>query len=133
MRAVLASSGFLFAHRVLRSFVEAELVVAERLMAQPVDRPVDEKAFLAGCAGVGQQMLLQGRVHSAEALSGELFAAALRLAAGRHLLAPGPVDSGAPVDPDPSKALAARRLAFATQVREVADRIRLAADIDART
>ena len=31
--------------------------------------------------GVGQQMLLQGRLHGPESLSRELFAAALRLAA----------------------------------------------------
>jgi glycerol-3-phosphate O-acyltransferase len=120
VRAVLATSRFLFAHRVLRSFVEAELVVAERLLVQSVERPIDEKAFLAGCAGTGQQMLLQGRVRSAEALSGELFTSALRLAEGRHLLAPGPD-------------LHKRRQAFADQVRHVVARIRLAAEIDADT
>ena len=126
VRAMLAASGFLLAHRVLRSFVEAELVVAERLVVHPVDRPIDEKAFLADCAGSGQQMLLQGRVHSAEALSGELFASALRLADGRQLLAAAE-GSAAEVD------LAERREAFAAQLRHVADRIRLAAEIDAES
>jgi glycerol-3-phosphate O-acyltransferase len=126
VRALLARSEFLFAHRVLRSFVEAELVVAERLVAHPVDTPVDEKAFLADCAGVGQQMLLQGRVHSAEALSGELFGSALRLADGRRLLTPAS-------DPEAGVDLAARRGEFADQLRHVSARIRLAAEIDAET
>jgi glycerol-3-phosphate O-acyltransferase len=126
VRALLAASGFLFAHRVLRSFVEAELVVAERLVVHPVNVPVDEKAFLADCAGSGQQMLLQGRVHSAEALSGELFGAALRLAEGRQLLAAGE-------GPEAGSDLAARRAEFAAQLRHVAERIRLAAEIDAQS
>lgn len=126
VRALLASSGFLLAHRVLRSFVEAELVVAERLVVHPVDRPIDEKAFLADCAGSGQQMLLQGRVHSAEALSGELFGSALRLAEGRQLLAAAEGSQAA-------QDLAARREEFAGQLRHVADRIRLAAEIDAES
>jgi glycerol-3-phosphate O-acyltransferase len=126
VRALLASSGFLFAHRVLRSFLEAELVVAERLVVQPVHRPIDEKAFLADCAGYGQQMLLQGRVHSAEALSGELFVSALRLAEGRQLLA-------AADGPDAEQDLTARREEFAVQLRHVTERIQLAAEIDAES
>lgn len=122
VRGVLAASRLLFAHRVLRSFVEAELVVAERLAAQPPGRPVEEKAFLASCAGVGHQMLLQGRVHSAEALSVELFRSALRLASGRRLLGPDEV---------PADDLQARRDAFAAEVRHVAERIGEAARIDA--
>jgi glycerol-3-phosphate O-acyltransferase len=126
VRALLAGSRFLFAHRVLRSFAEAELVVAERLLVHPVDRPVEEKSFLAACAGTGQQMLLQGRVRSAEALSGELFASALRLADGRKLLA-------AVESPDSGHDLAQRRQAFAAQIRHVVNRIRLAAEIDAES
>jgi glycerol-3-phosphate O-acyltransferase len=126
VRDLLAGSRFLFAHRVLRSFAEAELVVAERLTVHPVDRPVDEKLFLVGCAGTGQQMLLQGRVRSAEALSGELFASALRLADGRKLLA-------AAQTREAQHDLAQRRQAFAAQVRHVVDRIRLAAEIDAES
>jgi glycerol-3-phosphate O-acyltransferase len=93
-------------------------------VVQPVDRPIDEKAFLAECAGSGQQMLLQGRVHSAEALSGELFGSALRLAEGRQLLVAA---EGPPAEQD----LAARREEFAVQLRHVTERIRLSAEIDA--
>src|SRR3712207_9179879 len=63
---VLCRAGFLIAHRVLRSFVDAQLVVAERLAARDPREPVEEKAFLAECGGVGQQMLLQGRLHGPE-------------------------------------------------------------------
>lgn len=118
-RELLASSGFLMAHRVLRSFLEAELVVARRLVAHPAGAEVDRKAFLAECAGVGQQYLLQGRVHSAEALSGELFSSALKLAGGRGLLDPA------------TPGLAARREALACELETVLRRVQVAADIDA--
>ena len=123
VRALLSTSRFLFAHRVLRSFVEADLVVAERLLLAGVDRPIEPKAFLAACTGAGQQMLLQGRVRSPEALSGELFGSALKLAAGRQLLAP---------DGDPDD-LRGRRQGFKAEIQRVVDRIRLAADVDADT
>jgi glycerol-3-phosphate O-acyltransferase len=123
VRAVLSTSRFLFAHRVLRSFVEAELVVAERLAGHDGHPLTDQKAFLVECAGSGQQMLLQGRVHSAEALSGELFTSALKLAAGRDLLEPART-----AVPNPELALA--RTVFADELRDVAARVQLAADID---
>jgi glycerol-3-phosphate O-acyltransferase len=64
-------------------------VVAERLAARNPRTPVVEKEFLDECAGVGQQMLLQGRLHGPESLSRELFAGALRLAANLDLVDPG--------------------------------------------
>jgi glycerol-3-phosphate O-acyltransferase len=87
--AVLARAEFLIAHRVLRSFLDAQLVVAERLAARNPRSPVVEKDFLDECAGVGQQMLLQGRLHGPESLSRELFTGALRLAANLDLVDPG--------------------------------------------
>ena len=48
--AVLAGAAFLIAHRVLRSFVDAQLVVAERLAARDPRTPVVEKEFLDECA-----------------------------------------------------------------------------------
>jgi glycerol-3-phosphate O-acyltransferase len=87
--AALAGAGFLIAHRVLRSFLDTQLVVAERLAARNPRTPVVEKDFLDECAGVGQQMLLQGRLHGPESLSRELFAGALRLAANLDLVDPG--------------------------------------------
>jgi glycerol-3-phosphate O-acyltransferase len=70
-RAVLGRSRLLMAHRVLRSFLDAQLVVAERLGAHDPARPVEETEFLAECGGVGRQMLLQGRLHGPESLSRE--------------------------------------------------------------
>jgi glycerol-3-phosphate O-acyltransferase len=105
--AVLAGAEFLIAHRVLRSFLDAQLVVAERLAARNPRTPVVEKEFLDECAGVGQQMLLQGRLHGPESLSRELFAAALRLAGNLDLVDPGRAE------------LARGRQAFAERVAAV--------------
>ncbi|MGH3588346.1 MAG: 1-acyl-sn-glycerol-3-phosphate acyltransferase, partial [Pseudonocardia sp.] len=117
---VLARADFLIAHRVLRSFVDAQLVVAERLEARNPREPVVEKAFLAECGGVGQQMLLQGRLHGPESLSRELFGSALALAANHDL-----VDAG-------RDELAARRREFAAQVRAVVARVARIEEIDAQ-
>ncbi len=121
---VLAGADFLIAHRVLRSFLDAQLVVAERLAARDPRRPVVEKEFLAECAGVGQQMLLQGRLHGPESLSRELFASALKLAANRDLVAVPPGDGG-------REELAERRGAFAAQLRDAVARVIRIDEIDA--
>ncbi len=92
--AVLLRADFLIAHRVLRSFVDAQLVVALRLAARNPRTPVVEKEFLDECAAVGQQMLLQGRLHGPESLSRELFASALKLAANRDLVDAGREELG---------------------------------------
>jgi glycerol-3-phosphate O-acyltransferase len=116
---VLARADFLIAHRVLRSFVDAQLVVAERLEARDPREPVVEKAFLDECSGVGQQMLLQGRLHGPESLSRELFAGALKLAANHDLVDPG------------REELAVRRGAFAEQLRGVLARVIRIDELDA--
>jgi glycerol-3-phosphate O-acyltransferase len=116
---VLARADFLIAHRVLRSFLDAQLVVAERLEARNPRDPVLEKAFLDECSGVGQQMLLQGRLHGPESLSRELFASALKLAANRDLVDPG------------REELVERRRAFAEQLRDVVARVIRIDEIDA--
>jgi glycerol-3-phosphate O-acyltransferase len=109
---VLAAAPFLIAHRVLRSFVDAQLVVALRLAARNPRTPVVEKEFLDECAAVGQQMLLQGRLHGPESLSRELFGSALKLAANRDL-----VDAG-------RDELGKRREEFAAQLEQVAADVR---------
>jgi glycerol-3-phosphate O-acyltransferase len=118
-RDVLCRAPLLLAHRVLRSFVDAQLVVAERLAARSTLTPVEESAFLAECSGVGQQMLLQGRLHGPESLSRELFAGALRLAANLDLVDPAAED------------LARRRQEWAAQVRDVVDRVVQIDELDA--
>ncbi len=83
----LQGSGVLMAHRVLRSFLDAQLVVADRLAHADPTQPVDKTALLDDCDRVGQQMLLQRRLHSPESVSRELFASALDLKDNFGLLA----------------------------------------------
>src|SRR6516165_7302071 len=118
-RAVLERLDLLVATRVLRSFLDAQLVVAERLAARPPRDPVADKEFLDECRGVGQQMLLQGRLHGPESLSRELFASALKLAANLDLLGPGGDD------------LAQRRRAFAGRLHDEVARLIVIDEIDA--
>jgi glycerol-3-phosphate O-acyltransferase len=114
----LAGSGALMAHRVLASFLESYLVVAECLPARPVRTGVDEGAFLRECLEVGQQLRLQRRITSGESLSTELFRSALKLAENRGLLDVR--------DPE----LIAARQAFVDELRELVRRIRVVATID---
>jgi len=118
-RDVLCGAPLLMAHRVLRSFVDAQLVVAERLAARNPRTPVVQAEFLAECGGVGQQMLLQGRLHGPESLSRELFASALQLAANLDLVDPG------------REELARRRQEWAAQVRDVVGRVVVIDELDA--
>jgi glycerol-3-phosphate O-acyltransferase len=118
-RQVLCGAPLLVAHRVLRSFVDAMLVVAERLAARDPRTPFGEPEFLAECSGVGQQMLLQGRLHGPESLSRELFASALRLAENLDLVDPG------------REELARRRQEWAAQVRDVVGRVGVIDELDA--
>ena len=116
---MLCGAPLLIAHRVLRSFVDAQLVVAERLAARDPRTPVVEAEFLDECGGVGQQMLLQGRLHGPESLSRELFASALKLAANLDLVDPG------------REELARRRQEWAAQVRDVVGRVAVIDELDA--
>ncbi len=120
--ARLADSGFIMAHRVLRSFFDAQLVVAERLAAQD-PAVLDRKQFIDECLAVGQQMLLQQQLHSHESVSSELFTSALKLADNHGLL----VTEGSTVDADD---LRRRRRAFADELRTIGDRISRAAALD---
>lgn len=119
--AQLAGSGFMMAHRVLRSFFDAQLVVAERLAATNPTAEIDRKAFIDDCLNVGRQMLLQQRLHSPESVSSELFTSALKLADNHGLLTPDPADPGE---------LAARRTRFAGELRAISNRISRAATLD---
>lgn len=85
--ALLAKADLLVAHLVLRPYLDAYLVVADRLAAEPCDPdPVDTERLLTECLAVGQQWLLQHRITSAESVSLELFGTALRVAGKRQLL-----------------------------------------------
>jgi glycerol-3-phosphate O-acyltransferase len=102
----------LSAHRILRPFLEAYRVVADGLAARG-SAPLDEGQFLASSLALGKQYELQRRIGSPESVSKELFATALRLAGNRGLLDAGAED------------LAARRAAFAEEVRQAIRRVDL--------
>ncbi|MFC9892666.1 glycerol-3-phosphate 1-O-acyltransferase [Nocardia sp. NPDC127579] len=117
----LTESGFMMAHRVLRSFFEAQLVVAERLAARAPAAEVDRKQFIDECVQVGRQMLLQQRLHSPESVSTELFTSALKLADNHGLLSAPEAEHAE---------LSERRAAFARQLRTITIRISHAAALD---
>jgi len=80
----------LVAHLVLRPFLDAYHVVADRLAAwEDDDEPFDEPRFLDECLRVGRQWALQKRLASEESVSLELFKPALRLARHRDLIESG--------------------------------------------
>jgi glycerol-3-phosphate O-acyltransferase len=74
------------AHRVLRPFLEAYRIVADRLERLEPGEAVDEARFVEACRGLGRQYHLQRRIHSAASVSQVLFQTALKLAANRGLL-----------------------------------------------
>ncbi|PTL59634.1 glycerol-3-phosphate 1-O-acyltransferase [Paraconexibacter algicola] len=115
---LLAGRRTLVADRALRSFVDAQLVVADQLAARDPREGFDRAAFLDTCLGVGRQMLLQGRLHGAESVSQELFASALQLAANRDL-----------VDPGRDEVRVARE-AWRDEVRDVVDRLARIGQLD---
>jgi glycerol-3-phosphate O-acyltransferase len=117
--ALLSRSRTLVAHRALRSFIDAQLVVARRLVAHDPREELVREAFLGECLGSGRQMLLQGELHGAESISSELFNGALKLAANRDLL-----------DPGREEVRVARR-AYLEEVEEVLIRLKRIGDLDA--
>jgi len=107
----LATAQPLVAHLVLRPFLEAYRLVAERLAAFEEDEDVDQAMVVNDCLRVGHQWALQGTLASEESVSGEMFRTALKLAQHRDLLA---ADS-----PQVGK----RRAEFAREMRETTSAI----------
>jgi glycerol-3-phosphate O-acyltransferase len=101
----------LSAHRVLRPFLEAYRVVADVLVRRDPDAKVEEEPFLRECLALGRQYALQRRIEKLESVSKVTFASALALARNRGLCNPETPD------------LAARRRAFAHELREVIRRV----------
>jgi len=89
IEALLLDIKPLNAHRVLRPFLEAYRVVADRLARRDVAGKIDENRFLAECLALGKQYQLQRRIVRAESVSRVLFQTALRLAGNRGLLEAG--------------------------------------------
>ena len=75
------------AHLILRPYFDSSRVVADHLVRCRHDRDVDEEQLLERCLGFGQQQVLQGKLHSAESVTLELFRNALKLAEHKGLLA----------------------------------------------
>jgi glycerol-3-phosphate O-acyltransferase len=98
--------------RVLLPYLDAYGVVADALAAQPADAPLNEPAFLAACVARGTQYHLQRRIGSAESVSKILYENGLRLARNRQLADP------------PAPDLAARRRAFADDIRATVEQLR---------
>jgi glycerol-3-phosphate O-acyltransferase len=111
IRAQLERAPALLAHRVLGPFVEAYMVVADRLAARDPRTSVEESVFLKECVGVGRQNVMQRRLDSPESVSRELFRGALGLAANRDLVEPGGDD------------LRDAREAFAAEIHDVVRRV----------
>ncbi|MEE2034084.1 glycerol-3-phosphate 1-O-acyltransferase [Rhodococcus chondri] len=113
----LVETGVFMTHRTLRSFFDSQLVVAERLADRDPAVEIDRAAFLAECVAIGQQMLLQGRLHGPESVSSELFATALELARNRGLL-------------DQDESVREKRREFAVQLLAIGERVALTESLD---
>lgn len=120
VRRLLESADLLLAHLVLRPFLDAYHIVADRLAALE-DEQLDEDAFLAECLEVGKQWELQHRIANAESRSMELFKTALRLARHRELVGSGDREH-----------IAKRRQEFADEIATAIRRVNVIAEL-ART
>ncbi|OBK63598.1 glycerol-3-phosphate acyltransferase [Mycobacterium colombiense] len=120
VRGLLEKADVLLAHLVLRPFLDAYHIVADRL-ADYDDESFDEDEFLAECLEVGKQWELQRRIASAESRSMELFKTALRLARHREL-----------VDGVEDPEIARRRRDFADEIATAIARVNTIAEL-ART
>jgi glycerol-3-phosphate O-acyltransferase len=117
VRQLLEQADLLLAHLVLRPFLDAYHIVADRLAALE-DESFDEKVFLAECLEVGKQWELQRRIASAESRSMELFKTALRLAHHREL-----------VDGFDYPDIAERRRQFADEIATAVRRVNTIAEL----
>lgn len=116
-RELLVSARPHLAHLVLRPFLDAYLVLADRLADQGDSAVVDDD-LLADSLAVGQQWALQRRVASAESISLELFRTALALARHKGLLEGG-------------DGVGSAREAFAAELREAVRRVNVIGEIAA--
>ncbi|QSR29129.1 glycerol-3-phosphate acyltransferase [Nocardioides sp. S5] len=116
-RELLVSARPHLAHLVLRPFLDAYLVLADRL-ADHGDAPVGDDDLLADSLAVGQQWALQRRVASAESISLELFRTALALARHKGLL-------------EGRDGVGSAREAFAAELRDTVRRVNIIGEIAA--
>lgn len=86
IRAVLAQQPLLLGHGTLRPFIEAYLILCKSLSMIPEDKDVDTKRLVKRAVAVGQQGVLQQRVHCEESVSQAYFENAIKFANGRGIL-----------------------------------------------
>lgn len=118
-RELLEQTPTLVAHRALRSFVDAQLVVARVLAGREPREAIDQAQFLDECLGVGRQLLLQGQLHGSESISKELYGSALQLAANRDVVDPG------------REEVREARQAFLAEIEELLERVSYIGRMDA--
>jgi glycerol-3-phosphate O-acyltransferase len=113
-----ANSGALVARRTLQPFFDAQLVVAEQLVALGCEW-MDRDEFVERCLGFGRQLSLQGKVQSPDSVSRELYTAALKLADNRGL-----------IESDDETGLPAQRAEFLAEVEQMRDRLARIAELE---
>jgi glycerol-3-phosphate O-acyltransferase len=111
----MVRSGALMAPRVLRSFIESHLIVADRLAALG-EWPADQATLERDCLGLGRQYLRQRRISNRDAVSLHLFSAAVKLCGNYGLLE--------------GEALQQRREGHATGLHELHRRLRAVDELD---
>jgi glycerol-3-phosphate O-acyltransferase len=89
LTTALKDTGLLLAHRVVGPFLEAYLVLADRLAARDPADPADRDELVTECLGVARQRWLQQQLHSPESISKDLMLGAFTLAGNRDLLGTG--------------------------------------------
>jgi glycerol-3-phosphate O-acyltransferase len=119
-RILREHGGSLVARRTLQPFFDAQLVVAESLVAAGTDTPIDKDTTLDECLGLGMQLALQSVVKSRDSVSRELYDAAYQLADNRHLITSDGIED-----------LAAGRQAWLDEVNVMRDRLTRIAAIEA--
>lgn len=97
--------------RIIGPFLEAYLVVAQRLAEREPAAPVDTDALVQECLGIARQDWLMHRLHSPESISRDLMQGAVKLADNRGLLGVG------------GEELRKQREAFRDELRAAVDRV----------
>jgi glycerol-3-phosphate O-acyltransferase len=102
----------LIAHRALRSFLDAQWILASHLASIDPRTAIERAQMINTMLGIGRQHVLQGHVYGEDSVSSELLSAALKAAANRDVLDPGRED------------VRAGRVDWLAQIEEVISRLR---------
>ena len=82
----MAEQPLLLGHGTLRPFIEAYLILCKSLSMIPEEKEVDTRRLMKRALAIGQQGVLQQRVHCEESVSQSYFENAIKIAQGRDLL-----------------------------------------------